>query len=145
MDRFSVAAYAVVRNERGEVLLTRRRDGDEWVLPGGTVEHGEPPWDAMVREVREETGLEVEVDRLVGAYAKKREADLVLVFEAPPRGGEVRESDERDAAQFFAPGELPDDLAERDRERIEDALSREPEPFLRVQPSSGDAPTPGTR
>jgi 8-oxo-dGTP pyrophosphatase MutT (NUDIX family) len=56
--RFSVAAYAVITDAEGHVLLTRRRDGDEWVLPGGSVEESEAPWEAVIREVREETGLQ---------------------------------------------------------------------------------------
>jgi len=78
MAEFSVAAYGIVRNTEGEILLTRRRDGDEWVLPGGSVEGGETPWDAVVRETNEETGLEVRVERTIGVYVKRSETDLVL-------------------------------------------------------------------
>src|SRR5947207_1293108 len=58
-ERFSVAAYAVVENGRGEVLLTRRRESDDWVLPGGSLESEEAPWEAVRREVGEETGLQI--------------------------------------------------------------------------------------
>ena len=115
MARFSVAAYAVIREERGRVLLTRRSDGDDWVLPDGTVEAGEPPWDAVVREVREERGLEVEVERLAGIYVKKRETDLVFGFAVRVVGGELKTSDERDALTFFPPGELPEETSDQDR------------------------------
>src|ERR687884_95447 len=107
MAQFSVAAYGLIENDRHELLLTRRRGANEWVLPGGTLEEGEPPWDALVREVREETGLEVDLERLIGVYAKKREGDLVFTFRARITGGDLRESDERDALGFFPHSELP--------------------------------------
>jgi 8-oxo-dGTP pyrophosphatase MutT (NUDIX family) len=50
---------------------------------GGSLEGGKPPWEAVVRETREENGLEVEVRALVGMYAKRQEADLVFVSVAP--------------------------------------------------------------
>ncbi len=56
----------------GRVLFCHRRDCDFWNLPGGGVESGEAPWQAVVREVREEVGLEVEVVRLAGLYAGPR-------------------------------------------------------------------------
>jgi 8-oxo-dGTP diphosphatase len=145
VGEFSVAAYAVVRNERGEVLLTRRRDGDEWVLPGGSMERRESPWDAVVRETREETGLEIEIERLVGVYAKRQEADLVFAFSALIRGGRMRASDERDRVRFFSADALPPELSERDRQRLADDDAKERAAFLRVQRSEGDEPPPGTR
>jgi 8-oxo-dGTP diphosphatase len=143
--RFSVAAYAVIQNDRGEVLLTRRRGSDDWVLPGGTVEEAEAPWEAVVREVAEESGLDTAISRLSGIYAKRRERDLVFVFTASSHGGEPRPSAERDRVQFVDPRNLPAQTSERDRERIADALAERPVPVLRVQPSENDAPPDGTR
>jgi ADP-ribose pyrophosphatase YjhB (NUDIX family) len=125
--RFSVVAYAVVANERGQLLLTRRRQSDEWVLPDGSVEDEEAPWEAAVREVKEETGIEITLRRLVGIYAKRREQDIVFVFAAAAVGGELRASDERD------------------RERILDTLAPHAAPALSVQPSQDDEPPAGTR
>jgi 8-oxo-dGTP diphosphatase len=142
--RFSIGAYGVIQNEHGQVLLTRRREGGEWVLPGGTVEDEEAPWDALVREVAEETGLDVGVRRLLGVYAKRQERDLVLVFAADVTGGRIRPSDERDRIEFVDPHHLPERTAARDRERIADALSGAP-PVFAVQPSAGDEPPQGTR
>ena len=144
-ERFSLAAYAVVRNERSDVLLTRRRDDGDWVLPGGSVEQGEAPWEAVAREVREETGLEIGEVHLVGLYVKRSERDLVLVFRAGVTGGTPRSSGERDRVVFVDPDRLPARTSGRDRERIADAVGAAQEPVLVVQPSSDDQPPPGTR
>jgi len=63
-----VAASAVVTDGAGRVLLLRRSDSGNWALPGGTLELGESIVECAVREVREETGLEVEITGLVGVY-----------------------------------------------------------------------------
>jgi 8-oxo-dGTP pyrophosphatase MutT (NUDIX family) len=59
---------AVVRDADGRILLQRHREGGDWGLPGGAVEPEEDPADALVREVREETSLEVALGRVIGAY-----------------------------------------------------------------------------
>ena len=144
--RFSVAAYAAVTNADGQVLLTRRRESDDWVLPGGTVEQEEPPWEAAVREVGEETGLDVDVDRLVGVYVKRRERDLVLLLAAAPVGGALRTSAERDRVAFFDPAGLPEKTSERDRERIADAIATVLHGAVaKLEPSAGERPPAGTR
>ncbi|MGK0715364.1 NUDIX hydrolase [Leucobacter sp. W1153] len=76
-----VAAYAVVER-RGKILLTHWRRGHlhGWTLPGGGIDHGEDPRDAVVREVLEETGLEARVGKLLGVDSR------VMVREEVPEG-----------------------------------------------------------
>jgi len=76
-----VAAYAVVER-RGKILLTHWRRGHlhGWTLPGGGLESGEDPRDAVVREVFEETGLEARVGKLIGVDSR------VMVREEVPEG-----------------------------------------------------------
>ncbi len=69
------ATAAVVRD--GRLLLTRREDNGLWCLPGGGVDSGESWSEAAVREVREETGLEVDVDGVLGVYT---DPDQVIVY-----------------------------------------------------------------
>lgn len=65
---FRLAAYAVCIKD-GRVLLARHvspKSGSNWTLPGGRVEHAEDPFDAVIREVAEETGCDAVVERLLG-------------------------------------------------------------------------------
>jgi 8-oxo-dGTP diphosphatase len=59
-------ASAVVRNDAGQILLVRRGDTGRWSLPAGMIDPGEQPADAVVREVLEETGVRVEIERVGG-------------------------------------------------------------------------------
>jgi 8-oxo-dGTP pyrophosphatase MutT (NUDIX family) len=65
-----IGADAAIFNERGEILLMERADGSGWCLPCGWVEPQERPHETAVREVWEETGLAVEVKRLVGVFTR---------------------------------------------------------------------------
>jgi 8-oxo-dGTP diphosphatase len=66
---FRLAAYAVCI-EDGRVLLAYHGPTDNWTLPGGKVEHGEDPFDAVIREVAEETGCDAVVERLLGVDSR---------------------------------------------------------------------------
>jgi len=70
--RVSVSAVVRRRGEPDRILLMRRSDNAHWGLPGGYVEPGESVESAAQREVREETGFEIEVGRLVGVYSDPR-------------------------------------------------------------------------
>jgi 8-oxo-dGTP pyrophosphatase MutT (NUDIX family) len=144
-DGFSLAAYAVVQDGQRRVLLARRRDGDEWVLPGGSVEPDEAPWESVAREVKEETKMEVADLTLVGVYAKPSENDVVFLFAADVVAGAPSASDEMDRVAFFDPSAPPQNLARRHAERIRDALDSGRSVFLRVQPAEGPDPPPGVR
>ncbi len=84
---FGIGVFAIVFDEHGRVLLCHRRDVDLWNLPGGGLEPGETPWDGVVREVREETGLEVAVQRLAGVYSKPEVNEVVFSFVCDVVGG----------------------------------------------------------
>ena len=65
-----IFAGGCVFNDKGEVLLQKRADSNKWGFPGGAVELGETPQMAAIREVKEETGLDVEVGDLIGIYTE---------------------------------------------------------------------------
>lgn len=135
--RFPLGAFAVITNGRGEVLLCHRTDYDLWNMPGGGVEDGESPWEAVVRETREEVRLDVVVERLTGVYWKPTFPELVLAFACRVVGGELGTSDEADDARYFPADDLPENISPRQVERIHDALADLDEPALRVQLGPG--------
>lgn len=111
-----VAASAVVTDERGRILLQRRRDNDLWALPGGGMDMTDSLPGTAVREVKEETGLDVEVTGLIGTYTDPRHIiaysdgevrrQFNVCFRARVVGGELAISDESTELRFVAPSEL---------------------------------------
>ncbi len=99
---------AAIFNERGEILLMERVDGSGWCLPAGFVEPNESPADGILREVREETGLEVEIKQLVGVFTRKPSAKMgphtvvSVVHLCEIIGGELKISHEGHALQYWA-------------------------------------------
>jgi len=118
-------AFATIANESGEVLLCHRRDLDLWNSPGGRVEPGESPWEAVVREVREETGVDADVVRLASVSWKPRRNEFVFQFVCRIVAGDLCTTEESDAFQYFPLDELPEQLSPAFRRRLL-AWSRNP-------------------
>jgi 8-oxo-dGTP diphosphatase len=133
---FGIGAFAVIFDDQGRVLLCHRTDMDAWNLPGGTVELGETPWDGAIREVREEVGLEVEIERLVGVYAKPSRDEVVFTFTCRVTGGALTLSDEAREIAYFAFDEIPRNTLPKHVERIKDALKAQPQALFAVQDSA---------
>jgi len=133
--QFRIGVYAVIFNEEG-VLLAHRRDIDWWNLPGGGMEAGETVDEAIIREVREETGLKVRVEQLVGVYSKPQKQEVVLTFRCAVIGGTLCETEESRECRYFLPSALPANTLPKHRQRIEDALLHRPGAMLRAQRSS---------
>jgi acetyl-CoA carboxylase carboxyl transferase subunit beta len=105
----------VVRDERGRLLLVRRGvppAQGRWALPAGYVDADEDPRAAAAREVLEETGLVVEVGRVLDVYPGGASggagASFFLAFEARLVGGTLAPGDDAEEARFFAADELPE-------------------------------------
>lgn len=130
---FSIGAFAIIFDAQNQVLLCHRRDMDMWNLPGGGVESGELPTEAVIRETKEESGLEVIVKRLVGVYGKKDKNELVFAFVCQVAGGELTLTDEADDLRYFSLGALPVNTLPKQVERIQDALLPDLQPVFRVQ------------
>lgn len=134
MSTHTIGAFAVILDDAFRILLCHRTDRDMWNLPGGRVEPHESPWDAVIREVAEEVGLLVRVDRLLGVYTVPTRADLVLNFLCVPVGGAIRPSDEADDIQWFSRTNIPPNTSPRQTERIRHAFVDRREVLLRIQP-----------
>jgi ADP-ribose pyrophosphatase YjhB (NUDIX family) len=111
--------------QAGQILLTRREDFEVWCLPGGAVDDGESLAQAAMREAREETGLEVELTRLVGVYSRPtgwHSMHLVL-FAARPIGGALR-PDPHEVVEigYFDLNALPEPVMAGHRQKIVDAF-----------------------
>lgn len=130
--RFAAGAYAVIFDDDGRVLFCHRRDCDFWNLPGGGVESGEAPWQAVVREAREEVGLAVEVERLAGLYSWLALDEVIYSFVCRVTGGALSTSDESDAARYFALDALPANTFIEHAVRARDAALVQPQAILRI-------------
>jgi 8-oxo-dGTP diphosphatase len=119
---FTIGASAILFDDRHRVLLCHRRDMDAWNLPGGGVVSGELPTEAVIRETKEETGLEVAVERTVGIYGKADKDELVFAFVCSVIDGELSTTDESDQCEYFGIEELPVNTLPKHVERIQDAL-----------------------
>lgn len=127
MDVPLPSCHALVRDGERFLLVQRKRPPLEgyWGLPGGGIELGETVADALRREVREETGLEVSVGRFLG-YADAIDHDesgrvhyhyVILYFEAEPRGGTLAAADDASAVRWVT-------LAEARSLPLTDAVER---------------------
>ncbi len=142
-DRLRLAVTALVLDDQGRVLLQQRADNGHWGLPGGGVEPGESLVQALAREVREETGYEVEVVRLVGVYSdptlrqytRYPDGELVhyvsCTFECRVVAGAPALCDETLALAWHRPDALPEPFVPPHRVRLADALARREAAFVR--------------
>lgn len=129
----SLGVFAAALNSQREILLCHRRDLDMWEMLGGGIEAHESPWDAVRREVTEETGLEIVVRRLSGIYWRPAQAVLVLQFEARVTGGTLHTSAEADDVRFVRFDDLPGRMNPVVTERIRDVLASRPAPKMVTQ------------
>lgn len=135
------AAVGCVSDPQGRLLLQHRVDNDLWALPGGTHEFGESIVATVVREVREETGLDVEVTGLVGTYTDPRHViaytdgevrqQFTLAFRCRLIGGQLAKDSESHEVRWVARDEL-DSLRVHPsmRLRIEHYLQDRTHPYL---------------
>ena len=143
MGTLMVGCVAVVFDAKRErILLTRRSDNGRWCLPGGRMEPGESATEACARELREETGLDASIGRLIGVYSSPdwllEYADgnqfqvLGLCFEAQPTGGQLALSDEVTEYGYFTLDEIAAlDMMEHHSERIAGAFAAETTTIVR--------------
>jgi len=122
----TIAVNVAVIND-GKILLTKREDFEVWCLPGGGVEEGESLAEAGIREAREETGLDVELTRLVGVYSRMgggmHDVHAVL-YTAKPISGELKtQINETLEVAYFPFEQLPNEILFGNKKRINDAIN----------------------
>jgi len=119
----SVAAF----DDAGNAVLIQRSDNRRWALPGGYAEIGSSPSENALREFREETGFDAQLERLVGVYDNKRFASVspyqfyICLFRARITGGAAATSDETIAVRLMDPDYPPDDMSALQRAMLRDA------------------------
>jgi 8-oxo-dGTP diphosphatase len=133
MSVLTNAVGAVVTDPAGRVLLCQQRNGHRlWGLPGGRIRPGESPVQAVVRDIREETGMETEVIDLVGLYQLTGNTCgedlpdlLVYVFRGRSHGGEatVNAPGRIRRLAWHDPADLPEPLTATTKAAIEDAAA----------------------
>ncbi len=131
--KFVMGAFACIFDENKKVLLCHRRDYDLWNLPGGGVEKNETPWQAVIRETKEETGLEVKIKKISGIYYKSLADEIVFNFICEINGGKITITDEADDIRFFDYKNLPKNIAPKQKERILDVFENNNKIILKTQ------------
>lgn len=112
MPTHIVAVGGIVEDEQGNILLVKTHHGG-WVFPGGQVEVGENLMDALIREIKEESGIDVAVSKLIGVYSNTGihkfydgvtdvPTKLMLDYICKPVGGELAISDETSDSRWVA-------------------------------------------
>lgn len=128
-----VFAGGCLFDESGKVLLQRRGDSGKWGFPGGAIELGETPEMAAIREVKEETGLDVEVSDLIGVYTDCDMAypngdlahSICIAYELKTIGGQLTCDDvETVGLQYFGLDEMPELFCKQHEELKNDLLKK---------------------
>ncbi|MFD8249777.1 NUDIX hydrolase [Nocardia sp. NPDC059691] len=115
-NSIKVAVSALVQDDEGRILLIRRTDNGKYSIPGGGLEAGETVAQAVVREVNEETGIDVKVTELIGVFSDPDHViayndgevrqEFSICFRARPISGKPRPSEESAEVEWVAPEKL---------------------------------------
>lgn len=112
----------MIWDDQERILLCLRDDMNIWNLPGGWLNTGESPWEWILRETHEETGLEIEITQLTGIYNKSDHKEILFAFLCEITGGTPITTNECIEMRYFYPNELPSNIPRRHREIILDYL-----------------------
>jgi ADP-ribose pyrophosphatase YjhB (NUDIX family) len=135
------SVVAIVQDDQGRVLMVHKTDNDLWALPGGGHDPGESIAHTVVREVKEETGYDVEVEAITGVYTNPNHVmayddgevrqQFSIAFRARLVGGERRTSSESKEVEWLTPAEIDQrNVHPSMRLRLEHALDRDRWPFI---------------
>ena len=123
--RFTVTAGAIVFNDSGQVLLLKHRfrAGSGWGLPGGFLEAGEQPLEALRRELREEIGMEIKDVEVFAARSFRKPQQVEVLFRCRANGSPQPRNMEVELAEWFSVNSLPEGLPKDQRVFVERAAS----------------------
>jgi ADP-ribose pyrophosphatase YjhB (NUDIX family) len=129
---------ALVIDDQGRILMQQRADSGDWSLPGGTMEIGETLADAVIREVKEETGLDIKITGILGIFTDPHHViayedgevrqEFNITFTAQAVAGTLMVSDESTGVRFIAPDEL-ERLPLHETIRLRIRCHERPDPF----------------
>jgi ADP-ribose pyrophosphatase YjhB (NUDIX family) len=137
------AVAAAIFNDKGEILLQKRKDVNQWCIISGHVEFGETIEDAILREIEEETNTTASIVRFIGVYSspdsqtytyKDRTVQYVTsYFEARLNGsiGAGFSNNETQELKYFSPSAIPGDLALLNPNWLRDAMNKKERVFIR--------------
>lgn len=114
--KFRASVAALIFNEQGQVLLFKHTYRKfEWGIPAGGLEYGEQPDKAILREFFEETGMQIEIERLLLAESSREDRNISIIYLCRIVGGSFQESNEISEMKYFDVNDLPRMLfAEKD-------------------------------
>ncbi|MDO8754101.1 MAG: NUDIX domain-containing protein [Anaerolineales bacterium] len=117
--RFRAGVAAIIFDEQGRVLLFKHTYRKfEWGLPAGGLEYHEQPINAIVREFFEETGIKIQVERLLTATSAREDSQISMIYLCKVIDGEFKESHEISEMKYFSVNELPDRMLFAEKELI---------------------------
>lgn len=109
--KFRAAVAALIFNERGQILLFKHTYRKwEWGIPAGSLEYHEQPAEAILREFREETSMQLQIEKLLTVVSAQEDHHLTAVYLCKITGGEFRQSNEVSEMKYFDVSDLPDML-----------------------------------
>ena len=120
--KHSVSVAGIVVRDDGRVLVIKRDDNGHWEAPGGVLELDESFEDGVRREVLEETGLEVTVERLTGVYKNLTHGIVALVYRCRPSAGEPHPTDEAREIRWMTREEVQSAMVPAFSVRVSDAF-----------------------
>jgi ADP-ribose pyrophosphatase YjhB (NUDIX family) len=122
-------AAVVFLADGARVLLVKRSVAPEkgrWALAAGFVELGEPPEAAAIREMKEETGLDIVIERMLGLSFNAADKVIVILYQGRAVGGVLAAGDDADEARWFSRDELPELAFESTRSTVRAWLESNP-------------------
>ncbi|OBK58815.1 NUDIX hydrolase [Mycobacterium gordonae] len=125
--KHSVSVAGIVVRDDGRVLVIKREDNGHWEAPGGVLELDESFEAGVRREVLEETGLEVTVERLTGVYKNLTHGIVALVYRCRPAGGEPNATEEAREIRWMTKEEVQSAMVPAFGARVLDAFEDVPQ------------------